>query len=118
SAWSLGAFAQSVTEANWQQWMAQFRAMDGDISLPRFRVAYEATLNDALKALGMGRAFDERRANFAGMLQTQDQTVYISRVTHKTVAEVNEEGTEAAAVTSAPRRTRSLALPPHPFPPA
>ena len=33
SALSLGAFAQSVTEANWQQWMAQFRAMDGDITV-------------------------------------------------------------------------------------
>jgi serine protease inhibitor len=111
SAWSLGAFAQSVTEASWQQWMAQFRAMEGDISLPRFRVAYEATLNDALQALGMGLAFDERRANFAGMMQTQDQTVYLSRVTHKTIAEVNEEGTEAAAVTATEVRTRVLTGP-------
>ena len=111
SALSLGAFAQSVTEANWQQWMAQFRAMDGDISLPRFRVAYEATLNDALQALGMGLAFDERRANFAGMMQTQGQNVSISRVTHKTFAEVNEEGTEAAAVTATEMRTRVLAGP-------
>jgi len=111
SALSLGAFEQSVTEANWQHWMAQFRAMDGDISLPRFRVAYEATLNDALQALGMGLAFDERRANFAGMMQTQDQHVYLSRVQHKTFAEVNEEGTEAAAVTATEMRRRVLTMP-------
>ena len=91
--------------------MAQFRAMEGDISLPRFRVAYEATLNDALQALGMGLAFDERRANFAGMMQTQDQHVYISRVQHKTFAEVNEEGTEAAAVTATEMRRRVLTMP-------
>ena len=111
SAISLGAFAQSVTEANWQQWMAQFRAMEGAIRLPRFSVAYEATLNDALKALGMGMAFDARRANFVGMMQTPGQHVYLSRVTHTTVAEVNEEGTEAAAVTSTEMRTRVLAGP-------
>ena len=111
SALSLGAFEQSLTEANWQQWMAQFRAMEGDISLPRFRVAYEATLNDALQALGMGLAFDERRANFAGMMQTQGQNVSISRVTHKTFAEVNEEGTEAAAVTATEMRRRVLTMP-------
>lgn len=108
---SLGAFEKSLTEASWQQWMGQFRATDGDISLPRFRVEYEATLNDALKALGMGIAFDEGRANFSGMIQTQGQNVYISRVKHKTFAEVNEEGTEAAAVTSTEMRTTSMAVP-------
>jgi serpin B len=108
---SLGAFEKSLTEANWQQWMTQFHATDGDISLPRFRVTYEATLNDALKALGMGTAFDEARANFSGMIQMGGQNVYISRVKHKTFAEVNEEGTEAAAVTSTEMRATSMRMP-------
>jgi serine protease inhibitor len=111
SSLSLGAFEKSLTEANWQQWMEQFHAMDGDISLPRFRVEYEATLNDALKAIGMGLAFDEGRANFSGMIQMQGQNVYISRVKHKTFAEVNEEGTEAAAVTSTEMHTTAFAVP-------
>jgi serpin B len=111
SSLSFGAFEKSLTEANWQQWMEQFRAMDGDISLPRFRVEYEAMLNDALKALGMGMAFDEGRANFSGMIQTQGQNVYISRVKHKTFVEVNEEGTEAAAVTSTEMHMTALAVP-------
>jgi serine protease inhibitor len=108
---SLGAFEKSLTDDNWQQWMGQFQATDGDISLPRFRVEYEASLNDALKALGMEVAFDERRANFSGMIQTGGQNVYISRVKHKTFAEVNEEGTEAAAVTSTEMRTTSAMRP-------
>jgi Serine protease inhibitor len=82
---NLGAFEKSLTEANWQQWMREFHANDGDIRLPRFRVEYEATLNDALKALGMGTAFDEGRANFSGMIQMGGRrTYYISRVKHKT----------------------------------
>ncbi|MEN3334703.1 MAG: hypothetical protein V7641_4068 [Blastocatellia bacterium] len=108
---SLGAFEKSLTEAKWQQWMTQFHATDGDLSLPRFRVTYEATLNDALKALGMGTAFDEGRANFSGMIQMGGQNVYISRVRHKTFAEVNEEGTEAAAVTSTEMRATSMVMP-------
>jgi serpin B len=112
---SLGAFEKSLTEANWQQWMTQFHATDGDISLPRFRVTYEATLNDALKALGMGTAFDESRANFSGMIQMGGQNVYISRVKHKTFAEVNEEGTEAAAVTSTEMRATSMRIEPQRF---
>jgi serpin B len=112
---SLGAFEKSLTEANFQQWMRDFHATDGDISLPRFRVEYEATLNDALKALGMGVAFDEGRANFSGMIQMGGQNVYISRVKHKTFAEVNEEGTEAAAVTSTEMRATSMRIEPQRF---
>ena len=108
---SLAAFEKSLNESSWQQWMDQFRATDGDISLPRFRVTYEASLNDALKAMGMGVAFDPAQADFSGMMDTSDQRVYISRVKHKTFAEVNEEGTEAAAVTSTEMRTTSMQAP-------
>lgn len=108
---SLAAFEKSLNEANWQQWMGQFSEREGDISLPRFRVTYETGLNDALKALGMGVAFDEGRANFSGMIELGGQNVYISRVKHKTFAEVNEEGTEAAAVTSTEMRATSMRAP-------
>lgn len=56
---------------------------------------YDLTLNDALKALGMGVAFSDK-ANFSGM----GDNLSISEVKHKTFVKVNEEGTEAAAVTS------------------
>jgi serine protease inhibitor len=112
---SLAAFEKSLNESNWQQWMDQFRATDGDISLPRFRVTYEAALNDALKALGMGIAFNPDGADFSGMMQTGGQHVFISRVKHKTFAEVNEEGTEAAAVTSTEMRTTSMRREPQRF---
>jgi serine protease inhibitor len=112
---SLAAFEKSLTEANWQQWMPAFRATDGDLSLPRFRVTYEATLNDALKALGMDVAFDAGRADFSGMIQTGGQNVFISSVKHKTFAEVNEEGTEAAAVTSTEMRATSMRREPQRF---
>jgi serpin B len=107
---TLGEFQKSLTAANWQSWMQEFRETEGDISLPRFRIEYEVTLNDALKALGMEPAFDSSRANFAGMLQG-GQNAYISKVKHKTFVEVNEEGTEAAAVTSTEMRATSAMRP-------
>ena len=51
-------------------------------------------LNDTLKALGMEIAFGGG-ADFSGM----GPSLFISEVRHKTFVEVNEEGTEAAAVT-------------------
>ncbi len=96
---SINQFLPSLTTANWDVWMKSFSKTQGAIVLPRFKVEYEIALNDALKALGMGVAFDENRANFTGMFQG-GQNAFISKVKHKTFAEVNEEGTEAAAVTS------------------
>ena len=77
------------------------------IQLPRFKVEYEVSLNDALKALGMGIAFgggaDFSRISRSGGLM-------ISEVKHKTFVEVNEEGTEAAAVTSVEMVRTSLPM--------
>jgi serine protease inhibitor len=106
----LQGFQKGLSESAWNTWMNEFRETEGDLSLPRFKVEYEITLNNALKAIGMGAAFDERRANFRGMIESA-ANVYISQVKHKTFAEVNEEGTEAAAVTSTEMRATSAMRP-------
>lgn len=112
---NLGEFQKNLTAANWEAWMNGFVDTKGEIALPRFKVEYEIGLNDALKALGMGIAFDPDRANFSGVAQTSGK-VYISKVKHKTFAEVNEEGTEAAAATSVEMSvTSAMRQPPKTF---
>lgn len=111
---SLAEFQKSLTAANWDAWMKEFVETKGEIALPRFKVEYEIGLNDALKALGMGIAFDPDRADFGGIVETS-QNAFISRVKHKTFAEVNEEGTEAAAVTSVEMSVTSVMQPRKPF---
>ena len=106
----LSEFHNQLTAENWDTWMSGFRQTDGDIVVPRFKIEYEVDLNDALKALGMADAFAADRADFSGMLQTS-QRAFISKVKHKTFAEVNEEGTEAAAVTSVEMRATSMQAP-------
>jgi serine protease inhibitor len=106
---NLDEFQKSLTAANWESWMKQFSETRGSIAVPRFKVEYEVGLNDALKALGMGVAFDPDRADFSGIVQGSARA-YISRVKHKTFAEVNEEGTEAAAVTSIEMRVTSARI--------
>jgi serine protease inhibitor len=92
---NLKDFYQTLTAENWEKWMSQFRKREGEIRLPRFKMDYEVTLNDALTALGMGEAFSDK-ANFSGI----GKNLAISTVKHKTFVEVSEEGTEAAAATS------------------
>lgn len=107
---SLQALHKNLTAENWESWMKQFVQTDGNITLPRFKVEYEVNLNDPLRSIGMASAFDAGRANFAAMMESA-QKVYINQVKHKTFAEVNEEGTEAAAVTSAEIRVTSIGRP-------
>ena len=92
---NLKAFYQNLNVENWEKWITQFSKQKGFIRLPRFKTDYDITLNDALKTLGMEEAFSNK-ANFSGM----GKNFAISEVKHKTYVEVNEEGTEAAAVTS------------------
>ncbi|MDZ7996195.1 MAG: serpin family protein [Nostoc sp. EfeVER01] len=92
---NLKAFYQNLNVENWERWITQFSKQKGFIRLPRFKTDYDITLNDSLKSLGMEEAFSNK-ANFSGM----GKNLKISEVKHKTFVEVNEEGTEAAAVTS------------------
>ena len=94
---NLNDFIEQLKPENWSSWISQFQEVtdDSEMILPRFELEYEVKLNDALTALGMGIAFGNG-ADFSGM-GTQ---LFISEVRHKTIIEVNEEGTEAAAVTA------------------
>lgn len=65
------------------------------INLPKFKMEYGIKmLNEQLIAMGMEDPFSQR-ADFSGIREG----LYISRVLHKAVIEVNEEGSEAAGVT-------------------
>ena len=92
---NLSKFMRNLNEANWEDWLSQFQDRRQEMVLPRFKLEYEVRLNDTLEALGMGIAFGGG-ADFSGM----GPNLFISEVRHKTFVEVNEEGTEAAAVTA------------------
>src|SRR5215813_8805322 len=78
-----------------ERWTGSFHRALGDIKIPRFKMDYESSLNDPLKAMGMGVAFVKGKADFSGMRDQKD--LYISEVKHKAAIEVNEDGTEASA---------------------
>lgn len=93
--------AGRLTPENWQRWTNSMSERKGDIAIPRFKLEYEESLNQVLKNMGMESAFDPARADFTGMMSSvTDVQFAISEVRHKSFVEVNEEGTEAAAVTA------------------
>ncbi len=92
-------FRQSLTADLWARWMSAMEEVRVDLKFPRFHVDYSAALNPALTALGMERAFDPKRAEFEHV-NIDPPSVWIDKVLHRAVAEVNEKGTEAAAFTA------------------
>jgi serpin B len=95
---SVDEIVAMLTDENWAAWMAGFNVEELDLAMPRFELEYDKKLNDVLIALGMQDAFDPLVADFSGI--KPDHDMWISEVKHKTYVKVNEEGTEAAAVTS------------------
>ncbi|MGK7945283.1 MAG: serpin family protein [Microcystaceae cyanobacterium] len=94
---TLPALLEQLNQDNWIQWVKDFQSRKGLLKLPRFQSEYEIGLETTLQALGMKDAFVENKADFS---QMTSYPVVIDQVQHKTFIEVNEEGTEAAAVTS------------------
>jgi len=73
------------------------------LTLPRFKMEFEAQMSPILNKLGVTDMFNEK-ANFRDIA---DEDLRVSEVAHKAVIEVNEEGSEAAGATSAIIGTRS-----------
>ena len=96
---NLATFSQQLTPENWNKWMQEFRKINGIIEIPHFKIEYEVELKSTLIALGMAGIFGISKSDFSPMT---DDNVAVDSVKHKTFVEVNEEGTEAAAVTSIP----------------
>ena len=84
------------TPENWQLWISSLAPDSGDIMIPRFKLEYELEMKDVLRALGMGIAFFPG-ADFTRMISGGG--IWIGKVKHKTFIQVDEEGTEASAVT-------------------
>lgn len=95
---SVSDVEKQLTSENWQSWLPKYDTLrEVNYSMPRFTFAYEQSLKNALSAMGMEIAFTDK-ADLSGILP--EGGLLITDVKHKTFIEVNEEGTEAAAVTS------------------
>ena len=95
----IDAFASQLTQASWQLATASLQKGEVELHLPKFTMKWQDSLNEPLKSLGMRLAFRGGEADFTRMSQSAGRDLFISFVRQNTFVDVNEEGTEAAAVT-------------------
>ena len=79
-------------------WEDPTMTCDVDLWLPRFETKYHIKLNDILSKMGMPSSFNSARADFRAM---SDYAGYLDFVQQDAVIKVDEEGSEAAVVSSA-----------------
>ena len=93
-------YASSLTGAKLKELIAAAKADTFvTVNMPKFSTGYSVYLTDALKAMGMTDAFDPFLADLSGAGRGVDGPLYISYVFQRVKVDVDEEGTEAAAVT-------------------
>lgn len=90
----------------WSSIMNGFRKKEVMLYLPKFKLSYSTLMNNVLRTMGMDVALERGKANFKGMEPSGE--LYISRVLHKTFVQVDEKGTEAAAVTGVEMMTKAM----------
>jgi serine protease inhibitor len=120
---TLEALESQLTSEHWSNWKAQRARRSGTIELPRFELKVKYRLNEALTALGMKRVFHADGGDTAQLTDMlapvtghpAGQNFYISSVIQSAYWKVNEEGSEAAAVTTTRVRTALAVAREQPF---
>ena len=90
--------AAALKATDWQKLRNGYSTCDVELWMPRFETKFGIKLNDLLSGMGMPLAFDPKGADFTAM---SEYALCLSFVRQDAVIKVDEEGTEAAAVSSA-----------------
>ncbi len=98
---TLSDFNASFTAERWNTITSAFDDVQDynelTVYMPKFKFSYEKQLNDQLQSMGMIDAFIPGVADLSGI---SDASIFVSFVKQNTFVEVDEKGTEAAAVTT------------------
>jgi serpin B len=109
---TLAALLGTMDAKVWEKTvLPAFEPRRGSLILPRFTFKFGADLKAPLLALGIKSALSAS-ADFSGISSSR---LYLSQIKHDSFVEVNEQGTEAAAVTTGVMALAAFRNEPPPF---
>lgn len=93
----LNSIIKDLSQESLNLWLSNLKKRYGHLAMPRFKLNFKRSFKDILSEMGMGIAFNDVLADFTKINKMGG--LFISEVLHQSFLEINEEGTEAAAVT-------------------
>ncbi|XP_054719258.1 intracellular coagulation inhibitor 2-like [Uloborus diversus] len=93
---TLDAFEDELTPTFIQDMRRNMHKRKVHLELPKFRLEYCKSVKSCLQSSGLEKIFD-KTAEFGGI--SSSEALVISDILHKTVIDINEEGSEATAAT-------------------
>lgn len=92
---NIDQLVEYLSTAQWSGVLGNMKEERVWLKMPRFKIECELPLNQPLKNAGMGQIF---KGGFTNIVD--EDSLSVSGIHQKTFVEVNEEGTETAAVTA------------------
>lgn len=104
-------YAKTLTGEDLQEMLRSASQEKVITAMPKFETETTLELNQVLKTMGMTKAFDDVLAEFYGAGTYGGESLYISKVQHKTFITVDKKGTKAGAATAVVMEPTSSAPP-------
>jgi serpin B len=95
---TLAGVRSRIAGHSFTQLVRRMKPEEVDLHVPRFTIKSSFELAPTLSAMGMPRAFSVEDADFSGI--NGQKNLYIGKVFHEALVDVNETGVEAAAATA------------------
>ena len=117
----IGSLESGVSAGQITQWKQSMQSHEVSVFMPKFTMETSYSLPAYLSSLGMVDVFDDSLADLSGIAPVEPNGLYVSEAIHKAYVDVNEVGTEAAAITAVVLDFTSAQPPPpmfianHPF---
>ncbi|GMR39124.1 hypothetical protein PMAYCL1PPCAC_09319, partial [Pristionchus mayeri] len=106
-----GEWRNGLTAEQLQETIDNLKEGKINLELPKFKIESTTDGTDVLQKMGVHSIFSDN-ANLSGI---SDHALRVSKIVHKAVIEVSEEGTEAAAATGVALEMRMISFTPELF---
>ncbi len=96
----IGSLESGVSAGQMAQWKQSMQSHEVSVFMPKFTMETSYSLPAYLGSLGMVDIFDDGLADLSGIAPVEPNVLYVSEATQVAYVDVNEVGTEAAAITA------------------
>ncbi|MEO5971705.1 MAG: serpin family protein [Bdellovibrionia bacterium] len=94
SAQGLSSIEEALSRNGVESLLSEMTPLEVNVLLPKFEMSVTEDITEGLKSMGIEDAFTPELADFSGMTGKRD--LYLSKMYHKAVIAVSEEGTTAS----------------------